>query len=237
MALSAGTKLGPYEIVSALGAGGMGEVYKATDTRLCRTVAIKVLHRAHSDRFEEEARAIAALNHPHVCTLHDVGPNYLVMEYVEGSALRGPLPPQEAVRLGIQIASALEAAHRRGIIHRDLKPANVMVTRDGSVKLLDFGLSKIAASADLQDVTPTIERTMDGTVLGTTAYMAPEQVEGRPLDERSDMFSLGAVLYEMVAGRRAFEGRSMAQVLSAVLRDNPRPLDAPPALERIVTRC
>ena len=237
MALSAGTKLGPYEILSAIGAGGMGEVYKATDTRLGRTVAIKVLHRAHSDRFEQEARAIAALNHPNVCTLHDVGPNYLVMEYVEGSALRGPLPPQEAVRLGIQIASALEAAHRRGIIHRDLKPANVMVTRDGSVKLLDFGLSKIAVNADLQDVTPTIERTMDGTVLGTTAYMAPEQTEGRPLDARSDVFSLGAVLYEMVAGRRAFEGRSMAQVLSAVLRDDPRPLDALPALERIVTRC
>ena len=231
MPLSAGTRLGPYEILASLGAGGMGEVWKARDTRLDRTVAIKRL-KAHSERFEQEARSIAALNHPHICQIYDVGPDYLVLEYVEGAPLKGPLPVVEAVRLAIQIAGALEEAHSRNILHRDLKPGNILVTGKGSVKLLDFGLAKLLTPAD-SDVT----RTLEGTVMGTVAYMAPEQAEGKPLDERSDIFSFGAVLYEMLAGGRAFSGGSTAQVMSSVLRDNPRPLDAPMALERIVRRC
>jgi eukaryotic-like serine/threonine-protein kinase len=220
MALTIGTRLGPYEILAPIGAGGMGEVWKATDTRLGRVVAIKVLSGPHSDRFEQEARAIAALNHPHICTLHDVGPNYLVMEYIEGVALSGPLPVEETLRLALQIAGALEAAHAKGITHRDLKPANILVTKEG-VKLLDFGLAK---QLDGTDGTRTIE----GTILGTPSYMAPEQIEGKPCDARSDVFSFGAVLYEMLAGSRAFEG------MASVLRDDPKP---PPALERVVMRC
>jgi TolB-like protein/Tfp pilus assembly protein PilF len=220
MPLSVGDRLGPYEILAPIGAGGMGEVWKATDTRLGRTVAIKVLSGPHSDRFEQEARAIAALNHPHICTLHDVGPNYLVMEYIEGVALSGPLPVEEALRLALQMAAALEAAHAKGITHRDLKPANILLTKEG-VKLLDFGLAK---AVDGTDGTRTIE----GTILGTPSYMAPEQIEGKPCDARSDVFSFGAVLYEMLAGSRAFEG------MAAVLRDDPKP---PPALERVVMRC
>jgi TolB-like protein len=198
----------------------MGEVWKATDTRLGRTVAIKVLNGLHSERFEQEARAIAALNHPHICTLHDVGPDYLVMEYIDGVALSGPLPVEEALRLALQMAAALEAAHAKGITHRDLKPANILVTKEG-VKLLDFGLAK---AVDGTDATRTIE----GTILGTPAYMAPEQIEGKPCDARSDVFSFGAVLYEMLTGSRAFEG------MAAVLRDDPKP---PPALGGVVMRC
>src|SRR5580658_4155319 len=224
MPLTAGDKLGPYEILAPIGAGGMGEVWKATDTRLGRTVAIKVLNGAHSDRFEQEARAIAALNHPHICTLYDIGPDYLVMEHIEGAPLKGPLPVDEALRLALQMAGALEAAHAKGITHRDLKPANILVTKEG-VKLLDFGLSK---GVDSTDTTRTIE----GTILGTPSYMAPEQIEGKPCDARSDVFSFGAVLYEMLAGSRAFEG------MASVLRDDPRRLETtPPALERIVMRC
>jgi len=220
MTLAAGAKLGPYEIISQIGAGGMGEVYKATDTRLGRIVAIKVLNGPHGDRFEQEARAIAALNHPHICTLHDVGPDYLVMEYIEGVALSGPMPVEEALRLALQMAAALEAAHAKGITHRDLKPANILVTKEG-VKLLDFGLAKPLAGTDAT-------RTIEGTILGTPSYMAPEQIEGKPCDARSDVFSFGAVLYEMLAGSRAFEG------MASVLRDDPKP---PPALERVVMRC
>ncbi len=220
MALTAGTRLGPYEILAPIGAGGMGEVWKATDTRLGRMVAIKVLKGAHSERFEQEARAIAALNHPHICTLHDVGPDYLVMEYIEGVALSGPLPVEEALRLALQMTAALEAAHAKGITHRDLKPANILVTKEG-VKLLDFGLAKSVEGADAT-------RTIEGTILGTPSYMAPEQIEGKPCDARSDVFSFGAVLYEMLAGSRAFEG------MAAVLRDDPKP---PPGLESVVMRC
>jgi eukaryotic-like serine/threonine-protein kinase len=238
--LSAGTKLGPYEVISLLGAGGMGEVWKARDTRLGRLVAIKRLTNAHSDRFEHEARAIAALNHPHICQIHDIGPDYLVLEYIEGEPLRGPVPPAEAIRLAGQIAGGLEEAHRRGILHRDLKPANIMVTSRGVgadlpgstiAKLLDFGLAKLV-SADA-DAT----RTADGVVSGTAGYMSPEQAEGKPLDVRSDIFSFGAVLYELLSGTRAFGGTSTIAVLSAVLRDDPKPLQTLPVLDRIVGKC
>ena len=237
MSLGAGTRLGPYEVVSALGAGGMGEVYRARDTRLGRDVAIKVLPTAFAAdpdrlrRFEQEARAIAALNHPHICQIYDVGPAYLVLEYIEGAPVQGPLPVEASVRVAIQIAGALEAAHARGILHRDLKPGNILMTRTGHVKVLDFGLAKsIAADAD-------VTRTTAGAVLGTPAYMSPEQAEGKPLDVRSDIFSLGAVLYELLSGTRAFGGDTTAQVVSAVLRDAPPPLQAPLPLERLVSRC
>jgi serine/threonine-protein kinase len=214
----------------------MGEVYKATDTRLGRIVAIKALKGPHSDRFEQEARAIAALNHPHICTLHDVGPDYLVMEFVDGAVLSGPLPVEEALRLALQMAAALEAAHAKGITHRDLKPANILVTREG-VKLLDFGLAKVSEVKEAS-VTQTLDaQTLAGTILGTAAYMSPEQAEGKPADARSDVFSFGAVLYEMLSGRRAFEGESAISTMAAVLHKEPRRLDAPPALERVVMRC
>jgi serine/threonine-protein kinase len=232
MPLSAGDKLGPYEILAPIGAGGMGDVYKARDTRLDRIVAIKQMKGQHSARFQQEAHVVAALNHPNICALHDVGPDYLVMEYVEGKRLSGPLRVEEAMRLALQIASALEEAHGRGILHRDLKPGNILVTPKGRAKLLDFGLAKLMTDSD-SDVTKTIE----GTVLGTVAYMAPEQAEGKPLDERSEVFSFGAVLYEMLSGNRAFSGNSTAQVLSAVLRDDPSPFQAPAELQRIVKKC
>ena len=196
MPLTAGQKLGPYEIVEPLGSGGMGEVYKARDTRLGRTVAIKVSTKRFSERFEREARSVAALNHPNICTLHDVGPDFLVMEYIEGAPIKGPLPPETVVRCAAQIASALEAAHRKGIIHRDLKPANVLATRSG-VKLLDFGLAKQAPQANAKpaDTTLTKPLTSEGTILGTLPYMAPEQLEGKEADARTDIFAFGAVLY------------------------------------------
>ena len=226
-----GMHLGPYVLLAPIGAGGMGEVWKARDSRLDRVVAIKKLKGEHSERFKQEARVIAALNHPHICQVYDVGPDYLVLEYIEGQQLPCPLAVEEAVRLAIEIASAIEAAHRRGIIHRDLKPANIMVTNDGSVKLLDFGLAK-----QLPKAAADVTRTMEGVIKGTVAYMSPEQAEGKSLDERSDVFSFGAVLYEMLAGSRAFGG-STAQVLSAILHDEPPPLEASVALERIVRRC
>src|SRR5271154_620090 len=220
-AWTGGLQFGPYVLESSLGEGGMGEVWKARDTRLGRIVAIKRLKAAHGERFKQEARAIAALNHPNICQIHDVGPDYLVLEFIDGKPLAGPLPMEETVRLAIQIASALEEAHGRGILHRDLKPANILVTAKGTAKLFDFGLAKLAASADAT-------RTIEGTIVGTPAYMAPEQIEGKPCDARSDVFSFGAVLYEMLAGTRAFDG------MAAVLRDDPKP---PPALERVVMRC
>jgi eukaryotic-like serine/threonine-protein kinase len=240
MPLSVGDKLGPYEILAAIGAGGMGEVWKARDTRLNRIVAVKRLKGQHSARFEQEARAIAALNHPHICQIFDIGPDYLVLEYVEGEPLlspskRRPVSVEEAVRLATQIAEALDTAHRKCVVHRDLKPANIMVTSEGSVKLLDFGLAKqVVRSAEAgSDETGTIE----GTVMGTAAYMAPEQAEGKPLDGRSDIFSFGAVLYELVSGRRAFQGENSISTMAAILHTEPAPLDAAAALEQIVKRC
>jgi len=234
MVLTPGTRLGPYEIESLIGSGGMGEVYKAHDGRLNRTVAIKRMIADDNSRFESEARAIAAINHPHICQIYDVGSDYLVLEYLQGEPLRGPVTPDEAVRLASQIADALQAAHERGILHRDLKPGNVMVLRQGGTphaKLLDFGVARLTGS----DTDAT--RTVAGAVIGTPAYMSPEQAAGKPLDARSDVFSFGAVLYELLAGTRAFTGDSTAQILSAVLRDDPGPFDAPIAVRQIVTRC
>jgi serine/threonine-protein kinase len=234
MALSAGTRLGPYVIESQIGAGAMGEVYKASDSRLNRTVAIKHVTADRAARFSTEARAIAALNHPNICQIYDIGPDYLVLEYLQGDMLGGPLSPDTAVALAIQMADALQAAHAQGILHRDLKPANVMVVdRSGSptAKLLDFGIARFADSHS--DAT----RTAAGAVIGTPAYMSPEQAQGHAIDVRSDIFSFGAVLYEILSGTRAFQGEAMIQVLVAVVQGVPRPLEAPPALQQIVMRC
>ena len=262
MSLSLGTKLGPYEIVSPLGAGGMGEVYRAHDPRLGRSVAIKVLpSHLSSDpdlklRFEREARAISKFSHPHICTLYDVGSqegtDYLVMEYVEGETLeqrlaKSPLPPTQAMTYGVQIADALDKAHRHGIIHRDLKPGNVMLTKSGA-KLLDFGLAKLReepspVAAALTEMTVEGERlTAEGMLVGTFQYMAPEQMEGKQPDTRSDIFALGAVLYEMLTGKAAFSGKTKASIIAAILSSDPPPLSnlqplAPPALERAVKQC
>src|SRR5215510_13168937 len=257
MPLSIGSRLGPYEILSPLGAGGMGEVWKARDTRLERTVAIKVLpeHLSKNEeirqRFEREAKTISQLSHPHICALYDVNregeTEYLVMEYLEGETLserlaKGPLPLEQTLRYGIEMADALDKAHKQGIVHRDLKPGNIMVTKSG-VKLLDFGLAKAMAPAEGPQLTsfPTQAApvTQAGTVLGTFQYMAPEQLEGKEADPRTDIFALGAVLYEMATGRKAFEGKSQASVISAIMTEEPpaistiRPM-CPPALDRVV---
>src|SRR5271154_2768824 len=239
MALPSGTKLGPYEIQSPLGAGGMGEVYRARDTRLDRTVAIKVLPQHLSadplrrQRFEREARAISALQHPNICTLFDVGhqdgTDYLVMEYLEGQTLAarlagGPLPLEQTLRYGIEVADALDTAHRRGIVHRDLKPGNIMVTAHGECKVLDFGLAKLGEEAsvpDAQTVTRQDVLTSPGVALGTVAYMSPEQVRGEDLDARTDIFSLGTVLYEMASGKLPFPGKTSGLVFKAILDGTP----------------
>src|SRR5512136_2206211 len=239
MIIAPGTKLGPYEILALIGAGGMGEVWKARDTRLGRIVAVKKVKEQHSERFKQEARTIAALNHSYICQLHDIGPDYLVLEYVPGKPLSSPLPEKEAVRLAAQIATALEAAHKKGIIHRDLKPGNIMVTDEGSVKLLDFGLAKLYEQDTAASQLPTADfpATQAGTVLGTVAYMSPEQAQGQPADARSDIFSFGLVLYEMLSGRRAFSGDTPMAIGSALMKEEPPALKASPSLERIVSRC
>jgi eukaryotic-like serine/threonine-protein kinase len=264
MSLAPGSRLGPYEIVSAVGAGGMGEVYKARDTRLDRTVAIKVLPPHALDdpdlrtRFEREARAAAALDHPNICALYDVGRDagvdYLVLRYLDGETLaarlrRGPLPLAEALRHAAEIAGALDKAHRAGIVHRDIKPGNVMLVkapgREVSATLLDFGLAKsvaVVTAGTALDAAATMTSPLTGraTVVGTLPYMSPEQLEGRELDARSDIFSFGALLYEMITGRRAFDGASEASVIGAILERDPPSMAsslAPPALDRIVRRC
>jgi Tol biopolymer transport system component len=246
MSLTPGARLGPYEIVAAIGAGGMGEVYRAQDTRLNRTVAIKISSAQFSERFEGEARAVAALNHPHICTLHDIGPDYLVMEYIEGQPIQGPMPVDEALKLGVQIADALDAAHRKCIVHRDLKPANILLTKSG-VKLLDFGLAKMGQTLDpISDATVTRAITKEGSIIGTLQYMAPEQLQGKEVDARCDIFAFGAVLYELVTGRRAFLGADPASLIASVLTAEPPPLAAeslPPstrslgALDRVIRKC
>jgi serine/threonine-protein kinase len=243
MALAPGTRLGPYEIIAPLGAGGMGEVYKARDTRLNRIVAIKVSNEQFSERFEREAHAVAALNHTNVCTLHDVGSNYLVMEYIEGVPLRGPLPLAQALKYAVQICDALDAAHRKGITHRDLKPSNILVTKTG-IKLLDFGLAKIGRSSNpSSDATLSMALTGKNEIVGTLYYMSPEQLQsqatGQEIDARSDIFSFGLVLYEMLTGKRAFDGASPATVIAAIM-ERPAPSIgevAPPALDRVLKRC
>ncbi len=262
-AIGAGTRLGPYEIQSLLGEGGMGQVYRARDSRLNRTVAIKVLSSPAAaspelrERFEREARAVGSLNHPHICTLHDLGQqdgvDYLVMEYLEGETLaarlrRGSLPIEQVLRCAIEIADGLSQAHRCAVVHRDLKPGNVMLTRSAGVKILDFGLAKLRApgpetEAGLSSV-PTESRSLTdaGVLLGTAPYMAPEQLEGREVDSRTDIFAFGAVVYEMVTGRRAFEGESAASVIAAILSSEPSPLSShqplvPRALDRVVQKC
>jgi serine/threonine protein kinase/WD40 repeat protein len=243
MALAPGTLLGPYEIIAPLGAGGMGEVYKARDTRLNRAVAIKVSNEQFSERFEREAHAVAALNHSNVCTLHDVGPNYLVMEYIEGTPLKGPMPLGQALKYAAQICDALDAAHRKGITHRDLKPANIMVTKTG-IKLLDFGIAKIGQGNNPpSDATLTMALTGKNEIVGTLYYMSPEQLQsqatGQEIDARSDIFSFGLVLYEMLTGRRAFDGSSPASVIAAIM-ERPAPSIgdvAPAALDRVLKKC
>jgi len=247
MPLSVGDRLGPYEIVSPIGAGGMGEVYKARDGRLDRMVALKVSKAEFTERFAREARTVAQLNHPNVCTLFDVGPNYLVMEFVEGTPLLSeanpePLPTEKALEYSGQILDALDAAHRKGIVHRDLKPANVMITKQG-IKLLDFGLAKQtgALSAGPEDVTMTA-LSMEGQISGTLQYMAPEQLEGKSADARSDIFAFGLVLYEMISGQRPFTGATPANTIASIMREQPRPLNelqplAPPGLDPIVQTC
>lgn len=259
MQLTSGTRLGPYEIVAPIGSGGMGEVFKARDTRLERSVAIKVLPAEFADdtqfrmRLEREAKTISQLNHPHICTLYDVGHedgrDFLVMELIEGESLadrlaKGPLPSDHVLRYGAQIADALDRAHKAGVIHRDLKPGNIMITKSGA-KLLDFGLAKPQQSAIGQSsvlVTEHKPLTQEGTILGTFQYMAPEQLAGEAADARTDIFALGAMLYEMVTGKRAFEGKTRTSLVSQIIAGEPRPLKdlqplTPPALEHVIQRC
>ncbi len=244
MPLSIGDKLGPYEILALIGEGGMGEVWKARDPRLNRNVAIKVSSTRFSERFEREAKTIASLNHPNICQVYDVGPNFMVMEFIEGPPLHGPLPLEQALSYAVQICAALDAAHKKNITHRDLKPGNILVT-DSGVKLLDFGLAKIgqgksrAASAPFGSdaLTQTMGITQTGRILGTAGYMSPEQAKGEEADARSDIFSFGLVLYEMLSGRRAFSKCSAMETMAAILRDEPAPLDAPLEISGIITRC
>jgi serine/threonine protein kinase len=263
MVLELGSRLGNYEILEPLGAGGMGEVYRARDTKLGREVAIKVLSAEFSqdkerlERFEREAKLLAALNHPNIATLygfeeHD-GQKFLVMELVEGITLaeriaEGPVPLEEAIPLALQIADGLEAAHEKGIVHRDLKPANIKITADGNIKILDFGLAKAFAEDASQpepatSMSPTLTRgaTRVGVILGTAAYMSPEQAKGKPVDKRADIFAFGAVLFEMLTGKKAFPGESASDVLAAVIKSEPNWSDLPstlaPRQRELVRRC
>src|SRR5450756_956823 len=261
MPILPGRRLGPYEILAAIGAGGMGEVYKARDTRLDRIVAIKVLPTHLADRselrerFEREAKTIASLNHPHICVLYDIGQqdgiDYLVMEYLEGETLaqrllKGSLPLEQVLQYAIEIADALDKAHRKGVTHRDLKPGNIMITKSGT-KLLDFGLAKLKQEAAPANVPlselPTAKDplTAEGSIVGTIQYMAPEQVEGKEVDARTDIFAFGAVVYEMATGKRAFEGKTQASLIAKILVTYPPPITplqpmTPPAPDRVVKK-
>jgi serine/threonine protein kinase/Tol biopolymer transport system component len=240
MDLAPGDTLGPYEILARIGAGGMGQVYRARDTRLRREVAIKVSAERFSERFEREARAVAALNHPNICTIHDVGPNYIVMELVEGEAPQGPLPLELALNYARQIGSALEAAHEKGITHRDLKPANIKIKPDGVVKVLDFGLAKLdwVASEQAED-SPTLSMaaTQAGLILGTAGYMSPEQARGKKVDRRADIWAFGVVLYEMLVGKRLFKGDDVSETLASVIKEEPKWDRAPVQVRRLLQSC
>src|SRR6185437_11321740 len=259
MALAPGTKLGPYEIQSQLGAGGMGEVYRARDTRLGRIVAVKILPSHLSDsseakqRFDREAKSISSLNHPNICTLYDVGQHdgvdFLIMEFLEGETLadrlmKGPIPPGNVLEYGVEICEGLETAHRSGVVHRDLKPENIMLTKSGA-KLMDFGLAKETMSRSLDasaGTTVASGLTEKGMIVGTFKYMSPEQLQGHEADARSDIFALGAVLYEMITGKRAFPGKSQIGVASAILEKDPEPITAsqplaPLTLDHLVRTC
>jgi serine/threonine-protein kinase len=233
----ADAQVGPYVLVEPLGAGGMGEVWKARDPRVGRTVAIKRLKPEYAERFKLEARAIAALNHPHICQLYDVGDDYLVMEYVDGAALRCPQPQEHAVRLGLQIADALHEAHSKGIVHRDVKPANVLVNERGAAKLLDFGLARMGNGTLSGNSSATSVATVEGQIAGTVAYMSPEQAQGLPVDARSDVFSFGLVLYELLSGSTPFKGTTPIATLSSIVRDDPPALGTSSALEPVIRRC
>jgi serine/threonine protein kinase len=240
MSLSTGDQLGPYEILALIGKGGMGEVYKARDTRLGREVAIKVSAEQFTERFEREARAIAALNHPNICQLYDVGPNYLVMELVEGVEPKGPLPVDTALNYARQMVDALEAAHANDIVHRDLKPGNIKIKSDGTVKVLDFGLAKIGGTpAAKAEDSPTLSMaaTQAGMILGTAAYMSPEQARGKQVDKRADIWAFGVVLYEMLTGKQLFHGDDITDTLAAVLRHQPDWEQVPPKVRRLLERC
>src|SRR5262249_43742996 len=245
MALSSGEKLGPYEMVALIGAGGMGQVYQARDPRLGRDVAIKVSAERFSERFEREARAVAALNHPNTCHLYDVGPNYLVMELVEGPTLadrikQGAIPLEDALAIARQIADALEAAHEKGITHRDLKPGNIKIRPDGTVKVLDFGLAKRSGISSVQtDNSPTMtsDQTDAGVILGTAAYMSPEQAKGKSVDQRADIYAFGAVLYEMLTGKRLHDGETTTEVLASVIKEEPRWERVPEPVQLLLRRC
>src|SRR5580692_1723791 len=243
MQLKPGDKLGSYEVVSMLGKGGMGEVWKAHDPQIGRDVAIKVSEQQFTDRFEREVPAIGALNHPNICTLYHVGPNYLVMELVTGPTLaerikEGPIPLEEALGLAKQIADALEAAHEKSIVHRDLKPANVKIRLDGSVKVLDFGLAKAGEAQEVTADSPTMmPGTQIGMILGTAGYMSPEQARGKEVDKRADIWAFGVVLYEMVTGKRLFEGETVSDTLAAVLKEEPDLTLAPEKTRRVLRAC
>src|SRR5271163_281370 len=262
MSLTPGTKLGPYEIIAPVGAGGMGEVYRAKDTRLGRDVALKILPESFARdvdrlrRFEQEARAVAALNHPNILAIHDIGEQsgspFLVSELLEGGPLRqamdhGPLPIRKTIDYGVQIAHGLAAAHDKGIVHRDLKPENLFVTKEGRIKILDFGLAKLKQQPDsdggADGIAPTqTKQTEPGVVMGTVGYMSPEQVRGKTVDHRTDIFAFGAILYEMLTGKRAFHRSTSAETMTAILNDDPPSISqivqtTPPGLQRVVHRC
>src|SRR5689334_15080966 len=245
MPLATGDKLGPYEILALIGKGGMGEVYRARDSRLSRDVAIKVSSSQFNERFEREAKLIASLNHLNICSLFDVGPNFLVMELVEGPTLaeriaEGAIPLEEALQLAAQIADALDAAHEKGIVHRDLKPGNVKIKPDGVVKVLDFGLAKAGGIPDAPSAdSPTISMaaTQAGVILGTAAYMSPEQARGKPVDKRADIWAFGAVLYEMITGRQLFRGEDLSETLASVIMKDPDLEPVPAQVRRVLKRC
>src|SRR6202163_1320032 len=243
MLVSVGDRLGPYEILALIGKGGMGEVCRARDPRLNRDVAIKISNAQFTERFTREARAIAALNHTNICHLYDVGPDYLVMEYVEGQDLRGPMDFGDALPVIQQLIDGIEAAHEKNIVHRDLKPANIKITPEGVVKILDFGLATAMELPPSNDGNPensptiTIRATQVGTILGSAAYMAPEQAKGKAADRRSDIWSFGVILYEMLTGKRLFQGESVVEILGGVLNKEPDIAAAPVRVHRLLRWC